>query len=140
MSNYSKYERELGEVLENQVELGGLAFRMGGSGSGTADDRVDVVYGHPWTSMSELVSVLLFEAKYRSSDAVDLTRDDIEQPMDFAEEFGGVPYIALRWSHDTTWYFRECEKVHEQLADDAKTTRVRRDEMEDWLTTKNLRL
>lgn len=131
----SRYERELVGVLNDE---GFLSFRMGGSGSGTADDRVDVVAGRPWTGES-LSIVKAIEAKFIGSgrEAVDLNiESDLEQPQSFVGDFGGEAYVGLRWSGDTTWYFKRATEI--EHADGAVTTRVRKDQMGDWQTIEQI--
>lgn len=135
----SRYEREL---VERFNERGFLAFRMGSSGGGTADDRVDVLAGRPWATKRSYVSAVVgVEAKFIGSgrDRVSLNvESDLEQPQAFVDAFGGEAYVGLRWSRDTTWYFRSVQRIEAKRGADSVS--FTKSDMENWKTIENITL
>ena len=90
----TKVERQFVNDLD---EAGFRVMRSPSSGSGTGRDQPDVLagrHGHSWA----------FEVKYRSSDRLQLSREEVEALESFAGGFGAKPLIAARWRGDTTVY------------------------------------
>lgn len=93
-------ERELSNVLED--ECGFAAMRAPASGSATERARPDVVagkqldHGVPGATPARY---LVFEVKQRCADwpqNVYLDAEEVRQLQDYAERFGGTPYVAIR--------------------------------------------
>lgn len=139
MSNYSQKERDLIEILED--ELGFAAMRCPASGGATSRDLPDVLAGRPTAepTHTDMVDtpivwsdVWAFEVKYRTNETCYCSQADRKHLVDFAEAFGAKPAFAIRWNAnqgfahgDTSWYVVDPDLMPET----EKNLRINYDEI-----------
>lgn len=96
MGDYSRYERELIDRIEDE---GWIAMRAPASGGATDRDLPDVIAAREHPLWGRGVSeAYLLEVKYSSTTPLYVDEEDCRQVEDFAEAFGGKPRIAIRWN------------------------------------------
>jgi len=105
-------ERELSNILED--DCGFAAMRAPASGGRTARARPDVVAGkrlNTGVPGAKPTRHLVFEVKKRTSDwpqNVYIDGDELRELQDYAQRFGGTPYLAVRPNRrrsEQDWHF-----------------------------------
>lgn len=101
MGKGSAYERKFNNVVD---EADGWATgRISGSGSGTDENRVDIVCGNGTYQWA-------VEAKYSSSPNIYLDEEEVTQIVSWAECVGVMAVLAPRWNSrevdgvEADWY------------------------------------
>ena len=95
-------ERELVNLLDDS---GFAVMRAPASGSATDRDLPDVLAGDgEW--------FYAFEAKSSNGDPIYIDAEEIESLKFFAENFGAIPLLAVRFDGDTQWYFRHPDETY----------------------------
>lgn len=122
-------ERELVTALDQH---GWSVMRAPTSGSGTKRDLPDLIAGH-------LGTVVVIEAKARSSRQVYFDREQIGQLRRFAGNFGADARLAARWREEygdpsygeewDGWYFAHPNEVD---TTDEGNFRMHKDEMDQY--------
>lgn len=109
MSGYSRYERELIELLEDN---GFVAMRAPASGGATDRDLPDIIAMRPHATTIG-TDVWVFEVKYRSKTPAYASIEEGDALMRFARDSGATPAFAFRWNAnksefhgDTNWYLK----------------------------------
>lgn len=98
----SKGENELGELFE---DYGYVYFRQ--AGSGTADREL------PDIGVGNGERFIVFEVKrWGYQDYEYVTKDEVNDLIFFAEQFGAEYYIAARFNRKP-WQFLKKEEMHE---------------------------
>lgn len=87
MGKGTDYERKLASTLD---EAGWGVVRSGGSGSGTKDNRPDIIAG-------DGQRVWVIEAKYSSGPRIYLDPEEVEQITSLATSLRAEPVVAPRW-------------------------------------------
>lgn len=105
-------ERELSNILED--EYGFAAMRAPASGARTERARPDVIAGkrlNTGVPGANPTRHLVFELKKRTTDwpqNVYITDDELRQLQEYAQRFGGTPYLAIRPNRrrsEQDWHF-----------------------------------
>lgn len=84
------FERELVNLLESN---GYAAIRCPASGGGTKKNRPDVLAGNGR-------NIYAFEVKSSNGDVIYIHPKQIKELYDFADKFGALPWVCVRFTHN----------------------------------------
>ncbi len=101
-SKGTRRERELVTLLD---ERGFAVMRAPASGSSTERELPDVLFGNGR-------SFYACEAKSSSGRPIYIDEEEIDALTFFAEKFGAIPIIGVRFDYDTNWYYFHPSEVY----------------------------